>query len=54
MSLQHSTRPLATYVGVLSCASAATDALCSSGGLRTALSSPCDLWAAPLTGVCGE
>jgi len=64
MTSQHSTRPLATYVGVLGGASAATDALSPSGGLRAALSSSCDLRAAlssllnlrasPSTGVCRD
>jgi len=64
MTSPHSTRPLATYVGVLGGASAATDALSPSRGLRAALSSSCDLRAAlsslrdlrasPSTGVCRD
>jgi len=46
MTSPHSTRPLATYVGVLGGSSAATDALWPSRGLRAALSSSCDLRAA--------
>ena len=51
MTSPHSTRPLATYVGVLGGASAATDALSPSHGLRAALSSSCDVRASPSTGV---
>jgi len=43
MTSPRSTRLLATYVGVLGGASAATDALSPSRGLRAALSSSCDL-----------
>jgi hypothetical protein len=60
----HSTRPLAPYVGVLGGASAATDSLSPSAGLRVALTSSCDfraalsslrgLLASPLTGVCSD
>jgi len=54
MTSPHSTWPLATYVGVLSGASAATGALSPSRGLRAALSSSCDLHASPSTGVCRD
>jgi hypothetical protein len=54
MTSPHSTRPHATYVGVLRGASAATDALSPSHGLRAALSSSCDLRASPSTGVCRD
>jgi len=64
MTSPHSTRPLATYVGVLGGASATTDALSPSGGLRAALSSSSDLratlsslldlCASPSTGVCSD
>jgi hypothetical protein len=54
MSSPNCTRPLATYVGVLGGASAATDELLATHGLRAALSSSCNLPASPLTGVCGE
>ena len=51
MTSPHSTRPLATYLGVLGGVSAATDALSPSRGLRAALSSSCDVRASPSTGV---
>jgi hypothetical protein len=54
MTSLHFTRPLATYVGVLGGASAATDALSPTHGLCAALSSFCNLHASPLTGVCRE
>jgi len=51
MTSPHSRRPLATYVGVLGGASAATDALSPSRGLDAALSSSCNLRAA-LSSLC--
>ena len=64
MTSPHSTRPLATYVGVLGSASPSTGALSPSRGLRAALSSSYDLRAAlsslldlrasPQTGVCRD
>jgi len=64
MTSPHSTRPLATYVGVLGSASASTGALAPSRVLGAAHSSSCnlcaalsslgDLRASPSTGVCRD
>jgi hypothetical protein len=64
MTSPHSTKPLATYVGVLGSASASTGALLPSRGLCAALSSSCnlcaalsllrDLCASLSTGVCRD
>jgi len=43
MTSPHSTRPLATYMGILGGAFGATDALSPSRGLRAAISSSYDL-----------